>query len=53
MPPKERFRRAPGGARFERRPLVEISTFRDGQQPKLREMIFVFGSGRFTFYPTW
>ena len=41
MPPKERFRRAPIGARLERCPLVEISTFRSEQQPRLREMIFV------------
>ena len=34
----------PDGARFKRRPLVEISTFRDGQQPKLRELIIVFCS---------
>jgi hypothetical protein len=36
----------PCGACIERRPLCEISTFRDGQQPKLREISFqlsVFG----------
>jgi hypothetical protein len=31
------------------RPLTEISTFRDGQQPKLREMILV----KFWFWSFW
>jgi hypothetical protein len=36
---------------FQKRgPLVEICPFRDGQQPKLREMILVkWFSGRFVF----
>jgi hypothetical protein len=38
MPSEERFRNAPGGACLKRRPLIEISTFRVGQQPKLREI---------------
>ena len=47
MPSKERFQRAPGGARLKRCPLIEISTFRSEQQPRLREMILVkWFSGR-------
>jgi hypothetical protein len=42
MPGEERFRHTPFGARFKRRPLIEISTFLSGQQPKLREMELVF-----------
>jgi hypothetical protein len=38
MPSEERFQHAPFGAHFKRRPLIEISTFRNGQQPKLREI---------------
>jgi len=38
MPSQERFRRAPSGARPKRCPVIEISTFRCEQQPKLREI---------------
>jgi hypothetical protein len=42
MPSKERFQHAPVGACVERRPLMRISQFRVGQQPKLREISFGF-----------
>ena len=48
MPTRERFQRAPGGARVERCLLVEIPRFRYRQQPKLRELILLnWFSGRF------
>lgn len=49
-PTKERFQYAPFGAYLKRCLLCEIPRFRDGQQPKLREMILVkLFSGRFVF----
>ncbi len=38
---KERFQRAPVGARIKRCLSCEIPRFRYGQQPKLRESYFV------------
>jgi len=41
MSAQERFQRAPVGAGFKRGPLFEISRFRLGQQPRLRELSLV------------
>ena len=50
MPTEERFRHAPCGAYVERHPLSESSTFRYGQQPKLRKI--GFGSGHIELFLT-
>ena len=50
-PTKERFQRAPGGARIERCPVIEISTFRCEQQPRLRELCFVKSYLVVLFFP--
>jgi len=39
----------PDGAHFKRGSLSKFPRFRDGQQPKLREIYFVKSSGRFGF----
>ena len=46
MPLKERFQYAPVGAYVERSLLMRNSQFRDGQQPKLREINYINFSSR-------